>query len=213
MLSPKERRAAQAIENAVAQDKWRLARRLIREELKRKPTDHWLLSRLALTYYEQRQYRRALQYDLKALQNAPYCPLVIWGYAGALDMLEKSKEALKLYRWLITWGEDQLAYGPCGEGIRRGRSLIADCYYRIARIQEEAGQWKRSIASYKEHLSRRKKGTASILSAERCQTQTSITRNQVILTAPPPSPPRSPRPDKAPQFRDARRAESFRKSE
>jgi tetratricopeptide (TPR) repeat protein len=146
----------------VAREQWPLARRLIRERLKRKPTDHWLLSRLALTYYEQRQYRRALEYDLKALQDGPYCPLAIWGYAGTLDMLKQPTEALKLYRWLISWGEDELAYGPCGEGIRSARSLIADCYYRIASIQEKVGQQKRAISSYKEHLSRRKKGTASI---------------------------------------------------
>ncbi|MFZ3342487.1 MAG: hypothetical protein WA213_16510 [Terriglobales bacterium] len=162
MLTPKGRHAAKAIENAVSRDKWPLARRLIREELKRDPSDHWLLSRLALTYYEQRQYRRALQYDVKALQDGPYCPLVIWGYAGTLDMLKQPKEALTLYRWLISWGEDELAYGPCGEGIRRARSLIADCFYRIARIQEKAGQRKRAIASYEEHLRRRKRGTASI---------------------------------------------------
>jgi tetratricopeptide (TPR) repeat protein len=162
VLSPKERRVAKAIEKAVSREKWPTAQRLIREELKRKPTDHWLLCRLALTYYEQRQYHKALAYDLKALQNGPYCPLAIWGYAGTLDALKQPKEALELYRWLISWGEDELAYGPCGEGLRSARSLIADCFYRIACIQEYAGQRRRAIASYKEHLRRRKRGTRSI---------------------------------------------------
>ena len=67
-------------------------------ELRRKRDDHWLLSRLALTHYEQRQYRRALHYELKALQIAPYCHLVVWGYAGTLEMLERNKEALQPYR-------------------------------------------------------------------------------------------------------------------
>ncbi|HXA86288.1 MAG TPA: hypothetical protein VNZ47_14500 [Candidatus Dormibacteraeota bacterium] len=162
MLTQKERRTADAIEQAIARDQWLLARRLIRGALARKADDHWLLSRLALTYYEQRQYRRALKYDLKALQIEPYCPLAIWGYAGTLDMLERRKEALQVYRWLISWGEDSLAHGPCGEGIQRARSLIADCFYRIASIQQRTGQRKRAIHSYKEHLSRRNKGTRSI---------------------------------------------------
>ena len=144
------------------QEEWPRARRLIREGLSLKPADHWLLSRLALTYYEQKQYRRALHYELKALQDAPYCPLAIWGYAGTLDMLGRRKEALKLYRWLVSWGEDELAYGPCGEGIRWARSLIADCYYRIARIQEDSGQRKRAISSYKEHFAKRNRGVRSI---------------------------------------------------
>lgn len=77
-------------------------------------------------------------------------------------MLERRKEALQLYRWLISWGEGELAYGQCGEGIQRARSLIADCFYRIALIQERMGQRKRALKSYKEHLSRRKRGTRSI---------------------------------------------------
>jgi tetratricopeptide (TPR) repeat protein len=162
MLTQKERRSAEAIEKAIAREDWMRARRLIRAALSHKAKDHWLLSRLALTYYEQRQYRRALNYELKALQIEPYCPLAIWGYAGELHMLERRKEALAIYRWLISWGEDELAYGSCGEGIQRARSLIADCFYRIARIQERMGQRKRALQSYKEHLSRRTRGTRSI---------------------------------------------------
>jgi predicted Zn-dependent protease len=150
------------IEQAVGASDWVGARKLIRQELKRKPKDHWLLSRLALTYYEERQYRRALHYEIKALQIAPYCPLSIWGYAGTLEMLDRPNEALSLFRWLLSWGEEQLAYGECGEGIRAARSLIADCHYRIARIWEKKGQRKRALAAYSEHLARRGPGTRSI---------------------------------------------------
>lgn len=162
MLRQKERRSGEAIEQAIAREDWLRARRLIRLALSRKPDDHWLLSRLALTYYEQRQYRRALNYEIKALQIEPYCPMAIWGYAGELAMLERDKEALQIYRWLISWGEDELAYGPCGEGIQRARSLIADCFYRIACVLEARGQHKRALLFYKEHLSRRNRGTRSI---------------------------------------------------
>jgi tetratricopeptide (TPR) repeat protein len=147
VLTQEERHASRSIEAAIAREDWLKARRLIREGLRRKPGDHWLLTRLALTYYEQRQYRRALHYDVKALNVEPYCPLAVWGYAGALDMLERRKEALQIYRWLISWGEDTLVYGQCGEGIQRARSLIADCFYRIARIHERAGQRKKAITA------------------------------------------------------------------
>ncbi len=98
MLTQQERRVSRRIEAEMAQQDWLKARRLIREGLRRKPGDHWFLTRLALTYYEQRQYRRALHYDLKALNVEPYCPLAIWGYAGALDMLQRRREALQIYR-------------------------------------------------------------------------------------------------------------------
>jgi tetratricopeptide (TPR) repeat protein len=154
--------SADIIEKAIAVDDWPRARKMIQHELKRDPNDHWLLSRLALTYHEQRQYRRALHFDVKALQIAPYCPLAIWGYAGTLEMLDRDKEALQLFRWLVSLGEQDLAYGECGEGIRAARSLIADCHYRIARIWEGMGQRKKALTSYAEHLSRRQRGTRSI---------------------------------------------------
>jgi tetratricopeptide (TPR) repeat protein len=153
---------ADLIERAIGADDWVGARKLIRHELKRDSNDHWLLSRLALTYYEQRQYLRALDIEAKALQIAPYCPLTIWGYAGSLDMLGRQREALKLYRWLLSVGEQELAYGDCGEGISAARSLIADCYYRVALIWEEMGQRKKALAAYAEHLARRRPGTRSI---------------------------------------------------
>ena len=162
MSSLAERRAARQIEEAIQRDDWEKARLLIRQWLRRKPNDHWLLTRLGLTYYEQRQYKRALHYELKALQLEPYRPLAIWDYAGTLDMLGRKKEALSIYRWLISWGEERLAYGPCGEGIQRARSLIADCFYRIGSIHEERGQRKRAVAAFREHLSRRTRGTRSI---------------------------------------------------
>ena len=164
MSIPQERRAAKRIEEAIERDDWQKARTLIRQWLRVKPKDHWLLTRLGLTYYEQGQYKRALHYELKALQIQPYCPLVVWDYAGTLDMLGRKKEALSIYRWLISWGEETLAYCPCGEGIQRARSLIADCFYRVGRILEGQGQRKRAVAAYREHMSRRTRGTRSIYS-------------------------------------------------
>jgi tetratricopeptide (TPR) repeat protein len=150
------------IEKAVKAEDWVGARRVIEAALRRNPRDHWLLSRLALTYYEERKYEQALHWDAMALQEAPYCPLAIWGYAGSLDMLGRYGEALSLYRGLLSWGEEELAHGDCGEGIRHARSLVADCHYRIARIWEKKRQWKRAVAEYEIHLSRRKDGCGSI---------------------------------------------------
>ena len=153
-----------AIERAIAAGDWKKARKLIQTHLRRDPNDHWLLSRMALTYYEQRQYRRALKFDLMAFKIAPYCPLAIWGYAGSLEMLGSGKKALQLYRRLLNRGEKNLAYGECGEGLRAARSLIADCHYRIARIFEKIGHRKRSLAAFASYISMRQQGARSIYS-------------------------------------------------
>ncbi len=162
MTSPANRLRSKRIEEAIKRKEWKRARSLIKAWLRESPDDHWLLARLALSYYEERDYEQAMRFDLEALQIAPYCPLAVWGYAGDLDMLGRTKEALSIYRWLANWGEDYLANGPCGEGIRSARSLRADCYYRIARIQEKRHQWKRAIVAYEEHLSMRAKKSGSI---------------------------------------------------
>ena len=77
-------------------------------------------------------------------------------------MLGRKREALKLYRRLLSVGEQELAYGDRGEGISAARSLIADSYYRVALIWEEMGQRKKALAAYAEHLARRRPGTRSI---------------------------------------------------
>jgi tetratricopeptide (TPR) repeat protein len=162
MSAKKQKRAAAMIERATTANDWPKARRLIREELRKNRDDHWLLTRLSLTYYEQKQYQKSLHYVTQALQIAPYCPLAVWDYAGTLDMLNRKKKALQVFQWLISWGEKAIAYDECGEGIRFARSLIADCYYRVARIHEERRERGEAMRAYRQHLLRRKRGVRSI---------------------------------------------------
>ena len=65
----------------------------MRAKLKSSPNDHWLLTRLGLTYYEERRYKQALKYELRALAEAPNCPLALWDYAGSLEMLGRTEAA------------------------------------------------------------------------------------------------------------------------
>jgi tetratricopeptide (TPR) repeat protein len=162
MLAPEQRKAGKQIEAAIARDDWKRARTIIRAWLRRKPGDHWLLTRMSLTYYEQHNYGTALKYALQAVQSAPHCPLAVWDYAGALDMTGQREDALRAYRWLVKRGAENLAFGDCGEGIQSARSLVADCYYRMARIFEDQGQRKKAITSYQHHLAHRTRGTRSI---------------------------------------------------
>jgi len=83
------------IEKLINAEEWRAARKKIRLALQKKPDDHWLLTRLSLTYYEERNYRMALSYNTKAMKHAPTCPLVLWDYAGSLSMLTATKMLLR----------------------------------------------------------------------------------------------------------------------
>ena len=171
--------ALKKIEKALEAGQWIAARKLIEEELKRDPKDHWYLAQLASTYYEQREYEQALYWEAVGLQEAPYCPLLIWDYACTLDMLNRNNEALALYRWLLSRGEEPLAYGECGEGIRWARALIADCHYRIAGVWRDKRQWKRSAAEFEKYLALRRTGCGSIYSLREAKRQYAETRAKV----------------------------------
>ena len=150
-----------AIEERIAANDWSGARRLIRAALRREPDSHWLLARIGLTYYEERRYAHALRWSERALARAPRCPLVLWEYAGDLQQLGRHREALRVYSGLVRRGVDSIAHGPCGEGLRWARGLVADALYRQAIVYIALGQRRRARTSLEDHLSLRGPGCAS----------------------------------------------------
>jgi tetratricopeptide (TPR) repeat protein len=129
-------RRSDKIEALIEIDDWKGARKAIVSRLRKEPQSHWLLSRLALTYYEEFEYEKALEIETQALKLAPKCPLVLWGYAGALDMLGRERKALRVYQRLVRRGVESIAYGECGEGLALARGMVADSFYRMADCYE-----------------------------------------------------------------------------
>jgi len=150
------------IEHAIAQEDWPGARRLIRAALSKEPSSHWLLTRLALTYYEERNYARSLEYTTEALAIQPNCPLALWDHAGTLDMFGRLDDAIQIYRRLIRRGVNSIAHGDCGEGVAQARGLVADCWYRLALCQKKSGSFRGASNSLKRHLALRGPGCRSI---------------------------------------------------
>jgi len=91
------------------------------------PEHHWLLTRISLTYSEQRRYAEALKYAERAFASAPACPLVLWDYAGALQMLARHSKALELYARIVTRDISDLASGECGEGRQESTRSGPSC--------------------------------------------------------------------------------------
>ncbi len=150
------------IEKLIRAEQWLLARKEIEAALKAKPDSHWLHSRLALTFYEMREYSTALKHSERARNIEPNCPLVLWDLAGALQMLERPKEALEIYRVLIRKGPKRIANGPCGEGLARARGLVADCHYRSSQSLEALGRKDEAAIEFETHLDLRGPGCQSI---------------------------------------------------
>jgi tetratricopeptide (TPR) repeat protein len=167
------------VEAAIDREKWVEARVLIRAGLRTAPEDHWLLTRLALTYYEERQYKRALRYVEKALAEAPRCPLVLWDHAGTLQMLGRHTEAVAVYRRLIRRGVDKIAFGDCGEGLLWAKSLLTDCLYRISISQRALGRRKLAIQSIEKHLASRGPGCRSIYPIRSIRRELALLKSEV----------------------------------
>jgi tetratricopeptide (TPR) repeat protein len=152
------------IEKLIEKEDWPNARKAILAALKQSPDDHWLVTRLGLTYYEQRNYKKALEIEEEAYKLSPNCPLVLWDYAGTLQMLGRHEEAMELYHRIIAKGIDEIAYGECGEGKGKARGLIADCSFRISDSYQDLGSEELSLQAFEKHLDLRGPGCYSIYS-------------------------------------------------
>jgi tetratricopeptide (TPR) repeat protein len=151
------------IEGAFAREDWTGARNLIVAELKRTPDDHWLLARLSTTYYEQHRYADALKFIRAAFRLMPKCPLVLWDYAGTLDALGKSRQALKIYGKLIEQGPHCVGEeNPCGEGLEWALSLLADCVFRAGACWERLDKRDKAVLWYEAFLKLRTQWSGGI---------------------------------------------------
>lgn len=150
------------IEQLIGAQKWACARRALRAKLRVSPDDHWLLTRLSLTYYEEHRYNEALEYSFRAVTEAPDCPLALLDYAGSLQMLDQTQAALDVYSRLIRRGVDEIAFGDCGEGLAWARGLVADCHYRVAPGFVTMRRRQMAIKSLRRHISLRGPGCRSI---------------------------------------------------
>ena len=151
------------IESLLAAEDWQGARAAILDELQGDPENHWLLTRLGATYYEEKDYATALVFTDKALLLAPKCPLVRWDYACCMDMLGYDDPAFREFASIALQDENELAYGDCGEGSRWAKSLQADCYYRMAYLSR-CRVTKHLCAKWHQYL--RTRGAESIYSDE-----------------------------------------------
>ena len=144
--------------------RWAEARALLEPRLKAEPNSHWLLTRLGTTYYEELDYRKALQLSRRAYKLAPRCPLVLWDLASTLEMIGEDRKALDIYKTLFALGPKGVAEEECGEGINWASALLTDCLYSAAGCLHRLGEQDAALACIQQHLEMRALGVKSIYS-------------------------------------------------
>ncbi len=139
------------IDDLIRGEQWVKARALIEEELTREPDSHWLLTQLGATYYEQRQYKKALGLFLKSLEFVADCPLTLWHLAGTLDALGYHTGALRIFTWLLetkkTPNDDS-----CWESAAWTDALKTDCVYRIGICLQHLARKEKAEACFRRYV-------------------------------------------------------------
>jgi tetratricopeptide (TPR) repeat protein len=158
--------ATQRIKKLFELEKWKGVRKVLLAELEKEPASHWLLTRLATTYYEVRDYQEAITLGMQAYELAPHCPLVLWDLAGALQMMGDDKAALTMYEQLLQRGVKRVAEDECGEGCAWATALLTDCLFRMGESFAALGRTKAARRVLQAYLVMRGKGAGSIYSAE-----------------------------------------------
>src|SRR5688572_12479346 len=93
---------------------WKKARQVLEKERALHPSDHWVLTQLGVTHYEERRYRKALELFQSSKDMVPDCPLTLWNLAGALDALGRPDDALEIYTGLLQ-SKKTAREDPCWE--------------------------------------------------------------------------------------------------
>jgi hypothetical protein len=89
---------------------------------------------------------------------------VLWDYAGTLQMLERTNEAVVAYTKLTRRGIRRIAFGDCGEGLTWARSLVADSWYRLSQCYRRLSRRREALWALRRHLTFRGPGCRSLYS-------------------------------------------------
>ncbi|CAN5181689.1 hypothetical protein BH11PLA2_BH11PLA2_07600 [soil metagenome] len=151
------------LDKALADERWPQARALILRELKTDPDNHWLLTQLGVTLYEEKRYSESLAVFESSLAIVDDCPLTQWNIGGALDMLGRPREAIRHYLWILNQNSTD---DPCWESVEWTASLRADCLYRLGHCYRQLKQNAKAARCFRQYLELLYVGVTGIYTAD-----------------------------------------------
>lgn len=141
------------------------ARELLDNDTKR---DHTWYVQMAETYEIEKDYEQAEAHYIQALEESPRCPYALWNYASCLTAAGRCEQGLEMLGRLGGISLKEVAWGPCGEGMRPARKLKNDALYLEARCLYKTGKFDRAKAKIDLFLqNRRQKRIGSVFSTKK----------------------------------------------
>jgi tetratricopeptide (TPR) repeat protein len=144
---------------------WEQARRLLEKEREQDPNNHWVLTQLGVTFYEQKKYEEALKLLLASLKIVGDCPLTLWNLAGTLDALGNYTDAMQIYTWLLE-SDKTASEDPCWESKAWADSLKTDSVYRMGVCFQHLGKKTKAEHCYQQYLNLLLSGAEGVYSIE-----------------------------------------------
>ncbi len=142
-------------------DEWQKAKELLEKEVKKYPSEYFLITSLSKVCYNLKLYEDSLKYSFEAMKIEPNDVLVIYDYGCTLSALDRNNEAIEQLNKIIDKDIDEIAYGDFGEGLRWAKSVKNDARYRKAICSLEIGNKTEAVELIKEHLLNRRRGIYS----------------------------------------------------
>jgi tetratricopeptide (TPR) repeat protein len=158
-------KTSEKIDDLFRRGAWEKARKALEKERQKDPENHWVLTQLGVTFYEQQRYEEALQLFLASREIVPDCPLTLWNLAGTLDALGKPAEAIPIYVWLLE-NDKSPEDDPCWESKKWAQSLKADCVYRLGVCFQHLGDKRKAEECYRRYLDLLLSGIDGLYSSE-----------------------------------------------
>lgn len=160
-----KRRLNDQVNECFRLEKWAEARAVLERELEKEPQNHWIVTQLGVTYYEQRRYQEAVDLFLESKEIVSDCPLTLWNLAGGLDALGKHSAALSIFTWLLQ-SRVSPSDDPCWESVDWSETLKADCIFRIGVCLQNLGKKQKSEQCFRQYLNLLAMGIEGLYSLE-----------------------------------------------
>ncbi len=153
------------INSLFQQNAWKEARKLLEIEHEKDSEDHWVVTQLGVTFYEEKKYRDALQLFRKSLEIVNDCPLTRWNLAGALDAVGDQSGAKEIYIWLLR-AKTSPEHDPCWESPEWADAIKHDAVFRLGACLQSLGEKKKAETCYRRYLDLLLAGGNGMYSAE-----------------------------------------------
>jgi tetratricopeptide (TPR) repeat protein len=141
---------------------WDSERKVMQRFLKRKPNDSYVLRKLANTYYEQGRFSEAEKVLSRAYRLANKNALNIWAYAIVLENLNRTKEAIRLFKTILRMSSKSIfSKIDTDEDETIGEELKMDSMYCLGECYLDLGQRTEARRWLKSFIAKRIKGSPS----------------------------------------------------